>query len=319
MPCTCANLNWQFKLQLVLSSRRSDSWMDTAGTAVGESKPIAGLTHCSISLSGLIAWPVGGQKRLDHRWALYSIPVMMECTLPTLWRSLFVQRECGSLVVRSVVALPNLARKPNERGPRGLTTTRKCSSSKLIIEASTSCSSNWYQHQPGCPAARNQLKGFSSAKRTRRWRLCCGVDQQRLPFVYTGCSMKPRVFQPTSGWFNLLIYRHCTCIVTVHVTLTPFQMSLSNLPPKFFGELLVRAGAWPIPLNFGRNLENPTDRFSSQRGARLRHVGPMTRRKHGPKSKTVEEGSPASGPCFGGDDHQSWLTWCHSELHMYSD
>ena len=55
MPCTCANLNWQLKLQLVLSSRRSDSWMDTTGTAVGESKPIAGLTHCSISLSGLIA------------------------------------------------------------------------------------------------------------------------------------------------------------------------------------------------------------------------------------------------------------------------
>ena len=54
MPYACANLNWQIKLQLV-SSRRGDSWMDTAGTAVGESKPIAGLTHCSISLSGLIA------------------------------------------------------------------------------------------------------------------------------------------------------------------------------------------------------------------------------------------------------------------------
>ena len=82
MPYACANLNWQLKLQLVLFSRRGDSWMDTAGTAVRESKPIAGLAYCSISLSGLIA-----------------IPVMMECTLPALWQLLFVQRECGSLVV----------------------------------------------------------------------------------------------------------------------------------------------------------------------------------------------------------------------------
>ena len=98
---------------------------------------------------------------------------------------------------------------------------------------------------------------------------------------------------------TLYMHSYCTC----HID------TISDVAFKSTTKVLRRTVGYgrcmAHTLNFGRDLENPTDRFSSQRGARLRHAGPMTRCKHGPKSKTVEEGSPASGPCYSGDDHQS--------------